>query len=157
MVDQAVQRNISGTTSVTSIGFGRNRLAALAVVVVAAVAVAVALVPASSETRSTTASVSAETARWDALVAAEYPAATTRVRAEADRLTAFAAAYESGTVLTPGRLAEMARWEALADQALRARTTETARWTGLAAHHLAQTSGIQAWADRYQGLADASD
>ena len=91
------------------------------------------------------------------MVAAEYPAATASVTAQADRWTALAAAYESGAVLTPGRAAELARWEALADRALRVQTTESARWAGLAAHHLAQTPGNQAWADRYQGLADASN
>lgn len=98
----------------------------------------------------------AEMARWEALVSAEYPDATAGAKAGSARWTALAATYQSPSVLTPGRLAEVARWEGLADQYTRAQTAEVARWNGLANHHQTHSPAVQAWADRYQGLADAS-
>lgn len=99
----------------------------------------------------------AEMARWKALVVAEYPGAVAGVRAEAERWTALAAAYAGHDILTPGQMAEAARWEALAGRYTRAHMAEAARWNGLANHHQTHAPALQAWADRYQGLADASE
>lgn len=99
----------------------------------------------------------AEMARWEALVATEYPGATAGARAGAERWTALAAAYDSHSNLTPGQLAEVARWEALAVGYTRAQAAEAARWSGLANHHQTHSPALRAWADRYQGLADTSE
>lgn len=153
-MDQAMQRETVRTPNVVTPRIGGRQLATLAVVIVTAVVVALALVPVSSDTRDATASIQAETARWEALAAAEYPGAAAGATAEAARWTALASAYQANVILSPGRQAEMARWEALAERHLRAQHAEAARWSGLAAHHIALTPANQAWADRYQGLAD---
>jgi hypothetical protein len=70
-------------------------------------------------------------------------------------LTALAAAYRDHRILTPGQVAEMSRWDAIADRSTRARRTESARLAGLAQHHLTLPPAVQAWASRYQGLANA--
>ncbi len=157
MANQVVERSIGRTPNVTVTRVGGLHLVMLALVALAAVGVAlVAASNVSNDTPEAAISVQAETARWEALVASEYPGATARARAEADRWTALAAAYEGHSVLTSGRIAEATRWEALASRYTRVQTAEAARWNGLADHYLAHPAGVQAWADRYQGLADSS-
>ena len=157
MVNQAVQTETIRSSKVTNVRIKGRHVAVLALVIAAAVAVslAVAGIDASTTGEAVT-QAQAESARWEALVAAEYPGASVGARAESARLTALAAAYASGDIKTPGLAATQARWEALAHSYARTQRTETARWAGLAAHYTALTPANQAWADRYQGLADAS-
>ena len=157
-MNQAVQTETIRTSKVTNVEVKGRYAAMLALVIAAAVAVSLAVAGIdASITRDAVAPAQAESARWEAIVAAEYPGALAGARAESARLTALAAAYASGDVKTPGLAAAQQRWEALADSYTRTQRTETARWTGLAAHHTALTQGNQAWANRYQGLADAAD
>jgi hypothetical protein len=158
VVDQVIKREIGRAPSVTTTRVRGLQVATVALVIVAAVALSMALGSIDATPSGDAATpTQAESARWAALVAAEYPFATAGVKAQSDRWTALAAAYDSGAVLPTGALAEAARWQGLADSYTRARTTETARWNALADHHLAHPPALQAWADRYEGLADTSD
>ena len=157
MANQAVQTETIRSSKVTNVRIKGRHVAVLALVIAAAVAVSLAVAGiGASTTGEAVTQAQAESERWEALVAAEYPGASVGARAESARLTAQAAAYASGDVRTRELAATQARWEALADLHTRAQRTETARWAGLAAHNTALTPANQAWADRYQGLADAA-
>ena len=156
-MNQAVQTETIRASKVTNVAVKGRHVGVLALVIAAAVAAALAVATIDvSTTGDVVTPAQAESARWEALVAAEYPGASVGARAESARLTALAAAYASGDVKTAGLAAAQERWEALADSYTRAQTAETARWAGLAAHQTALNPANQAWADRYQGLADAA-
>lgn len=123
--------------------------------VVAAAVILVVAIIISGGSESTTAAVPAETLRWEALVASEFPAATPAAVAEAARWTALAEAYAEYDILPQGRIAEAARMQAMANSFTRGRAAETARLTALAASFGELPAPLQAAADRYQGLADS--
>ena len=157
MANQAMQTETIRSSQATNVGIKVRRAAMPALVIAAAVAASLAVATFDATTTGEAVTqAQAESARWEALVAAEYPGASVGARAESARLTALAAAYASGDVKSPGLAAAQERWEALADSYTRTQRTETARWAGLAAHHTALTPANQAWADRYQGLSNAA-
>jgi hypothetical protein len=124
--------------------------AAAAAAVILAIAVSV-----SGGSDSTTSAVQAETLRWEALVANEFPAATRAARAEAARWTAMAEAYADYGIIPQGQLAAGARLTAQATELTAATAAQTARLTGLAEFYTSLPPAWQAAADRYQGQADA--
>ena len=125
-----------------------------AAAVVAAIIVAIAMAV-SGGSEDTTSPVQAQTLRWEALVANEFPGATPAAAAEAARWTAMAGAYADYRILPKGQAAIGARLTAQADSFTRSTAAQTARLTGLAEFYTSLPPALQAAADRYQGQAEA--
>ncbi|NNL98466.1 MAG: hypothetical protein HKO63_09705 [Acidimicrobiia bacterium] len=124
--------------------------AAVAAAIIVAVAVAV-----SGGSDVSTPPVQAQSLRWEALVASEYPAASPAAVAEAARWTAMAEAYADYSILPQGQIAAGARLTAQANSFTQATATQAARLTGLAEFYTSLPPALQAAADRYQGQAEA--
>lgn len=153
MTNHALDRTIAEPLATPKLRL--RHLVEVGLAAVAAAAILVVAIVISGGSEETSAAVSADTLRWEALAAQEYPTATPAVVAEAARWTALAEAYAEYDILPQGRIAEAARLQGTAGSFARGQAAQTARLTALAASFTELPAPLQAAADRYQGLADS--